>query len=492
MVTDLLFYDPSSGLGQFFTTDTVKGGPDLFPLKINGGWRRTWTQILSGRFGGTGIADLLFYDASDGTGEFYTIDNAGGVNDMISLLQSHTWNTSWTQIIPGNFSGPSRGAGLTDLLFYDATNGIGAFFANDGVGRIRSLADHTNWRRTWTRIVPGHFGGNNYTDLLFYEAASGTGEFYTTDGRGGLRLIGQHTNWRTTWTQIIPGNFGGSGYTDLLFFDPSSGTGEFYTTDGSGGMSLLQSHTNWRTTWTQIIPGNFGSDGHTDLLFYDPTAQPTAIGEFWKTDGHGGVSLLSQNTGWERDWQIVPGVYAPRLGIRVHIKTLQPPNVPIMTMISAMRQVYARAGIRVTVGSTETINPAFHPGLLDVDVGNCETILGGVYGDDITGDQRELFRLRNGAGDKDIVLYFVNRVIANDGDHGGCAHHPDGRPGAVIAKNATEWTVAHEVGHVLGLGHKDDNRDLMFGGPGNIINPPPNLGPGDISKMRDSKYTFSV
>src|SRR5262249_14772116 len=159
-----------------------------------------------------------------------------------------------------NFSGPSLGAPLTDLLFYDATNGIGAFFVNDGVGRIRLLKEHTNWRQTWTRIVPGNFGGapgrfpgRNYTDLLFYEAASGTLEFYATDGtgnltdgRGNFRPLGQHTT-RGSWAQIIPGNFGGtSGRTDLLFYDPSDGSVEFHTTDGSGRMPLLQTHTGLR------------------------------------------------------------------------------------------------------------------------------------------------------------------------------------------------------------------------------------------------------
>jgi hypothetical protein len=52
MVTDLLLYDPSSGLGQFFTTDTVKGGLDVFALGFNGGWRKSWTQIVCGKFGG--------------------------------------------------------------------------------------------------------------------------------------------------------------------------------------------------------------------------------------------------------------------------------------------------------------------------------------------------------------------------------------------------------------------------------------------------------
>jgi hypothetical protein len=406
-------------------------------------------------------------------------------------------DTTWTQIIPGNFAGPSRAAGLTDLLFYDATNGTGAFFVPDGVGRIRLLKEHTNWRRTWTRIVPGHFGGNNFTDLLFYEAALGTGEFYVTDGRGNLtdgrgnfRPLGRHTGWRQSWAQIIPGNFGGSGNTDLLFYDPSGGTGEFYTTDGSGGMSRLQTYTDWRTTWTQIIPGHFGGDGHTDLLFYDPTA---ATGEFYKTDGHGGISLLTQYENWRRTWQIiVPEMYAPGLGVRVHVKILQNPNMLISTMIAAMREVYATAGIRVIVGSTETMD---RPELLNPDVGDCSK--GGLTSsDDITDDQRELYRLRDGAGDKDIVLYFVANIFGSFLDCcAGCSIYPDGKPGAIIGKVAEQWTVAHEVGHVLGLDHVDDNppRRLMTKhGTDKIVDPPPDLTASEKEKMHDSKYTNPV
>ena len=51
---------------------------------------------------------------------------------------------------------------------------------------------------------------------------------------------------------IIPGHFSNGNYSDLLFYSLSEGTGEFYSTDGSGGMNLLSTHTDWRTTWTMI------------------------------------------------------------------------------------------------------------------------------------------------------------------------------------------------------------------------------------------------
>jgi hypothetical protein len=96
------------------------------------------------------------------------------------------------------------------------------------------------------------------TDLLFYDAATNTGEFYSTDDQGGISRLSTHTNWRSSWTQIIPGEFGGSRFlTDLLFYDAGAGTGEFYTTDGQGGITQLSQHTNWRSSWTQIIPGTY-------------------------------------------------------------------------------------------------------------------------------------------------------------------------------------------------------------------------------------------
>lgn len=46
--------------------------------------------------------------------------------------------------------------------------------------------------------------------------------------------------------------------------------GQFWDTDGQGGVTPVQRHPFWRNTWTRIVPGQFGGSGHTDLLFYQP------------------------------------------------------------------------------------------------------------------------------------------------------------------------------------------------------------------------------
>src|SRR3954453_174215 len=130
MVTDLLFYDPAASTGEFYMTEG--GGIELRQTAMN--WRQSWTQVVPGKFGGTGLTDLLFYDPTTGTGEFYTVDGYGGMR----LLQQYTgWRTSWTQIVPGSFmrataSHSPHGLDLTDLLFYDAAAGVGEFYACTG------------------------------------------------------------------------------------------------------------------------------------------------------------------------------------------------------------------------------------------------------------------------------------------------------------------------------------------------------------------------
>ena len=166
--------------------------------------------------------------------------------------------------------------------------------------------------------------------------------------------------------------------------------------------------------------------------------------------------------------------------IRVHTKILTSPNISIDTLMQNMREVYAAAAIDVEWASSENLNL---PLLNDVDVGACT--LGST-----TAEQNTLFGNRNNVGVNDIVVYFVR---STDPPLNGCAAHPAGRPGAVVVQGATQWTFAHEVGHVLGLFHVNNNDRLMTGnGTANITNPPPDLVASEATTMTNSALTVNV
>ncbi len=156
------------------------------------------------------------------------------------------------------------------------------------------------------------------------------------------------------------------------------------------------------------------------------------------------------------------------------------PTVPISTSLSSMRQVYDTVNIKVELHSTRQQSL---PDLVDTDVGAC------VSGS-VTAEQTTLFSQRDGMDATDIAIYFVRSTVP---PFNGCAAHPGGQPGAVIAAGATQWTMAHEVGHVLGLVHVNNNDRLMTeNGTANITNPPPDLIQTEATTMDNSALTLDI
>lgn len=164
--------------------------------------------------------------------------------------------------------------------------------------------------------------------------------------------------------------------------------------------------------------------------------------------------------------------------IRLHLKILENPEIPISDMVNAIKEVYSTAGFQVEIGSTENLNI---PHLKDLDVGACTF-------ENITEELEELFEHRNSVGDNELTVYFVRTTIP---PLNGCAAYPLNQPGAVITSVASVWTLAHEIGHVLGLRHVNNNDRLMtVNGTHNITNPPPDLLSTEMETMRNSQYTI--
>src|SRR5690349_14784110 len=49
-------------------------------------------------------------------------------------------------------------------------------------------------------------------------------------------ILHADSSWRTSWTHIIPGRFTVAATTSLFFYEGSTGYGEFWVTDGAGGL----------------------------------------------------------------------------------------------------------------------------------------------------------------------------------------------------------------------------------------------------------------
>ncbi|MEV6317919.1 hypothetical protein [Streptomyces sp. NPDC051776] len=177
--------------------------------------------------------------------------------------------------------------------------------------------------------------------------------------------------------------------------------------------------------------------------------------------------------------------------VTLHLKFLSPPPVPVSRMLIDMRTVYNSAGIGVRVGSREDLFGTAFSALVDLDVGTCDAPL--------TSEQTQLFTNVGSVGVRDLVIYFVRSTVQ---PFAGCAQHPANRGGAVVASTGTRWTLAHEVGHVLGLAHVDDpappdpaappaQPDRLMTGRGTftITNPPPDINATEVVTMNASIFT---
>jgi len=117
--------------------------------------------------------------------------------------------------------------------------------------------------------------------------------------------------------------------------------------------------------------------------------------------------------------------------------------------------------------------PTFHV----VEIGACQGTP--------TDEQKKLAaNYRFGANANEVIIY---NVIGTNPTQNGCATFPTGSPAAVVTLLASPWTMAHELGHLLGLEHVADSTRVMFGtatdGTWNITDPPPEFSAEERKTM---------
>lgn len=170
--------------------------------------------------------------------------------------------------------------------------------------------------------------------------------------------------------------------------------------------------------------------------------------------------------------------------LNLHIKILTRPDNTVREMLDAMTTVYSQANIVVNLETTQQldVNQNELEFLNEIDVGDCDLVP--------SDEQIELSRFRDNADNTDVVVYICEVVINIHGAIDGCSTHPPGSPMAVISSHASIYTMAHEIGHLLGLKHAPEQfkHRLMNPAPPQIPAPPPpvKLTRFEINKMRIS------
>jgi hypothetical protein len=460
-------------------------------------------------------------DSGGQAGEATNIDVARGSRVVTACragngdLKLISWDVASTGTITRRGDSGSLAGAATSIKIIAVNNTLFVTACRDGSGDLKLISWRLNSNGSFTRLGDsGNAAGEIGEVSLLKLPLSGSSERIVTsvrDGSGDLKLIVWRVSSGGAFTRLgDSGNLAGTATFIRSALDPS---GRVITSvrDGSGDLKLISWGVSSNGASVQRLgdsgsaAGAIGGNSLATLTDGVVSAVRTASGTLkliaWTVSGSGAITRRSDSgnqAGEASLINLVSGtgvngvtmVSPVRTGsntlkligwgpacVRLHVKILQQPNISINTMVNNMVQVYGSVGIGVTLASTENLNlPAT---FLDIDVGGCAG--------STTTEQEQLFSNRNNVGPNDVVVYFVRSTVP---PLNGCASHPPGRPGAVVASIASQWTMAHEVGHVLDLNHVNDNNRLMTGnGTGNITNPPPDLVPSEVATMQSSPFT---
>jgi len=99
----------------------------------------------------------------------------------------------------------------------------------------------------------------------------------------------------------------------------------------------------------------------------------------------------------------------------------------------------------------------------------------------------ELYKKRDGIPDDEVCVYVVKKFVLADGTeptYVGVGEQPG--ESAVIKSECSRYTLAHEVGHTLGLRHNNQDGSLMY--PITLVNPPhtPLILQNEVNTLRSS------
>ena len=167
----------------------------------------------------------------------------------------------------------------------------------------------------------------------------------------------------------------------------------------------------------------------------------------------------------------------PLYEINLHLRTLMKPKE---NQLSSLKRVFKLHGIKIVVKSNRKVNKK---DLLVVKVSGDTT--------QTTEEQDELFAIApdgDGPG-RSITAFFIQ---ATDPPFWGVSNRE--KSCVIIVNDAKKWTLAHEIGHVLGLDHTSSVSRLMCeSGPGNkLVRSVPVLGWPELVTIGNSGFLQKI
>jgi hypothetical protein len=169
--------------------------------------------------------------------------------------------------------------------------------------------------------------------------------------------------------------------------------------------------------------------------------------------------------------------------VRLHFRSISLTDIAFEKLLANAQKVYAQYGISVEFGSGMSL------ALSSADAAKFEQIDGECNWTFGSGEYYDLQQLGGQVPSDEILVFYVQRF--SSASLLGCGGHIPGKPACTVAAAGSQWSTAHEVGHVL-LGssfspvHSTDTTNLMYSSTPGITAALPGLTDAQVTQIKSS------
>jgi hypothetical protein len=269
---------------------------------------------------------------------------------------------------------------------------------------------------------------------------------------------------------------------------PPQGGDRYKVKTGDNWESIAKA--NGLETWA-LIEFNF------PVVKSEPNFQTKCRMVNWLLRNHIGCTKSADGKNYRFDSSDSPGIiYIPLLNVqptfthrvKLHFRSLSLTDVSFDTAFRNAQRVYAQYGIRIDFASGMSLGlPADQAARLENVDGTCNWVI-------TSGEYNEVHRLAGNIPANEILVCYVSRFASGKL---GCGGHAPNKPACIVTAAGSQWTTAHEVGHVLlGSGfspvHETTTGNLMYRSSPAITGNPPSLTPAQVAQIKRSSCCASI